>query len=148
MQRFSLQVKLYTLDERRSGKTWKQVQQGIKERFNVAPPSIRAMEKWGREIGHEKLTQMLVEESRKTLPTAGATALQEMAGGLIPVLWRARDAGEDMELEGWLWFFSLIERQLGRAKFERFLSEYRSRRSGTRIETNPILGTSHDVSSP
>ena len=71
---------------------------------------------------------MLIEESRKTLPTVEAATLQQMAEGLIPVLWRARDAEEDVELEGWLWFFSLVERQLGGTKFERFLSEYRRRR--------------------
>jgi hypothetical protein len=51
-----------------------------------------------------------------------------MAEGLIPVLWRARDAEEDMEQEGWFWFFSLVERQLGSEKFDRFLSKYKERR--------------------
>jgi hypothetical protein len=132
MQRFSTQVKMYALDERRSGKTWKQVQQGIKERFSTSPPSIRAMEKWEKEIDREKLGQLLIEESRKALPGVEATTLRQMAEGLIPVLWQARDTAGDVELEGWLWFFSLIERQLGHAKFERFLSEYRNRQS--RIE--------------
>ena len=140
MQRFTLQIKLYALDERCSGKTWKQIQEGIKERFNVSPPSIRAMEKWEKEIGREKLNQMLIEESRKTLPGAEAAALKEMAGGLIPVLWRARDAGEDMELEGWLWFFSVVERQLGSARFERFLAEYQRRRPIAGTESAAFLG--------
>jgi hypothetical protein len=128
MQRFTPAVKLYALDERHSGKTWKQVQQGIGEKFNTIPPSIRAMEKWEKEIGREKLSRMLIEESRKALPTVEAATLQQMAEGLIPLLWRARDAEEDMELEGWLWFFSLIERQLGSEKFKRFLSKYKERR--------------------
>ena len=128
MQRFTPQVKLYALDERHSGKTWKQVQQGIGEKFNTIPPSIRAMEKWEKGIDREKLSQMLIEESRKALPTVEAATLQQMAEGLIPVLWRARDAEEDVELEGWLWFFSLVERQLGGTKFEGFLSEYWRRR--------------------
>ena len=128
MQRFTPQVKLYALDERHSGKTWKQVQQGIGEKFNTLPPSIRAMEKWAKEIDREKLSRLLIEESRKALPTVEAATLQQMAEGLIPVLWRARDAEEDMELKGWLWFFSLVERQLGSEKFKRFLSKYKERR--------------------
>lgn len=133
MQRFTLQVKVHALDERRSGKTWKQIRQSIKERFDVSPPSIRAMEKWEKEIGREKLSQMLIEESKKDLPKVEQAALREMAGGLIPVLWRARDAGEDMELEGWMWFFSLVERQLGSAKFDQFLKEYANRRPRTNL---------------
>ena len=133
MQRFTLQVKLYALDERHSGKAWKKVQQSIKEKFNTDPPSIRAMEKWEKSIDRDKLSQMIIEESRKTLPTIEAASLQQMAAGLIPVLWKSRDAGGDMELEAWLWFFSVIERQLGFAKFEQFFSEYKKRKSAAGV---------------
>jgi len=138
MQRFTPQVKLYALDERRSGKTWKQVQHSIREKFNIHPPSIRAMEKWEKEIDREKLSQMIIQETRKALPTIEVASLQQMAAGLIPVLWQARDAGEDMELEGWLWFFSLIERQLGEARFEQFWSEYKKRKSVQGVEQTSI----------
>jgi len=129
MQRFTPQVKLHALDERRSGKTWKQVQQSIIKTFGIDPPSIRAMEKWEKEIDREKLSRIIVEQSRKQLPKVEGEALQQMVQGLMPILWQARDAGADVELEGWLWLFSLIERQLGSAKFDSFLSEYNSRRS-------------------
>lgn len=129
MQRFTMHVKLYALDERRSGKPWKEVQQSIKEKFNTDPPSIRAMEKWEKGIDREKLSRMIIDESRKTLPVMEETTLQQMATGLIPILWQARDAGEDMELEAWLWFFSVVERQLGKAKFEHFLLKYKERKS-------------------
>ncbi|HUU63988.1 MAG TPA: hypothetical protein VMX96_08770 [Dehalococcoidia bacterium] len=133
MQRFTLHVKLYALDERRSGKPWKEVQKSIKEKFNTDPPSIRAMEKWEKGIDRDKLSQMIIEESRKTLPTIEEASLQQMASGLIPVLWKARDAGEDMELEAWLWFFKIIERQLGEAKFEYFFSKYQGRKSAAGV---------------
>lgn len=129
MQRFSPQVKLYALDERRSGKTWKQVQQSIEEKFKIPRPSIRALEKWQKTLDREKLSQLIIEESRKTLPAIEATALQQMATGLLPVLWQARDAGGDMEREAWIWFFSVIERQLGEAKFEQFLLDHKKRKS-------------------
>ena len=128
MQRFTPQVKLHALDERRSGKTWKQVQQNIIKTFGIEPPSIRAMEKWEREIDREKLSRIIVEQGRKQLPKVEGEALQQMVQGLMPILWQARDAGADIEMEGWLWLFSLIERQLGSAKFDRFFSEYNSRR--------------------
>ena len=31
-----------------------------------------------------------------------------------------------MEFEVWLWFFSVIERELGEARFKHFLSKYRA----------------------
>ena len=133
MQRFSAEVKLFALDERRLGKRWKEVRQGIEEKFRIPPPSLRALEKWQKTLDREKLGQLLIEESRKTLPIIETTVLQQMATGLIPILWQARDAGEDMELEVWLWFFSVIERQLGSAKFEQFLKEYKKRKPGTGI---------------
>lgn len=129
MQRFSAETKLFALDERRSGKTWKEVQQNIEERFKIPPPSLRALEKWQKTLDREKLSQLIIDESRKALPVMEETTLQQMATGLIPILWRARDAGEDMELESWLWFFSVIERQIGFAKLEHFLLKYKERKS-------------------
>jgi hypothetical protein len=129
MQRFTPQVKLHALDVRKSGKTWKQVQQSIIKTFGIDPPSIRAMEKWEKEIDREKLSQLMVDQTQKQLPKMAMEARQQMLQGLMPLLWQARDAGADVELETWLWFFSLIERQLGSEKFDSFLSEYNSRRT-------------------
>jgi hypothetical protein len=98
------------------------------------------MEKWEKELDREKLSRMIIEESRKAFPAVEATALQQMAGGLIPVLWQARDAGEDMELQGWMWFFSVVERQLGSDKFEWFLGEYMRRRPPAGVEPSQSPG--------
>lgn len=141
MQRYSSNIKLYAIDERHFGKTWKQVQQGIEEKFHLHPPTVRAMEKWEKGLDREQLSRIIIEEGRKGLPSVEKDALKLMAGGLIPVLWQAKEAGEDMELQGWLWFFSLIERQLGSEKFERFWAEYMSRRSGGIDESAPDFRT-------
>ena len=138
MQRFSAEVKLFALDERRSGKTWKEVQQNIEGKFKIPPPSLRALEKWQKTLDREKLSQLIMDESRKALPVMEETTLQQMATGLIPILWQARDAGEDMELEAWLWFFSVVERQLGEARFEQFWSEYKKRKSVRGVEQTSI----------
>lgn len=139
MQRFSAEVKLFALDERRLGKRWKEVRQGIEEKFRIPPPSLRALEKWQKTLDREKLSQLIVEESRKALPIIETTVLQQMATGLIPILWQARAAGGDMELEGWLWFFSVIERQLGEAKLEEFLGEYNRRKCTVGKEPSSTL---------
>ncbi len=135
MSSFSAQIKLHALDERKSNTPWKEIQQSIREKFGVNPPTTRAMEKWVKELDRDKLSKMIIEESQKHVISFEAASLQQMAEGLLPVLWRARDAGADMELESWIWFLSVIERQLGEAKFEHFLSEYMKRKSNVQKNT-------------
>ena len=53
-----------------------------------------------------------------------------MAEDLLPRLWKARDAGDDIEYEGWRWFFSIVENSLGSEKFQRFLHKYLDEREG------------------
>lgn len=44
-----------------------------------------------------------------------------------------------MEFEVWLWFFSVIERELGEARFKHFLSKYRGRKSVRGLELSSSL---------
>ena len=128
MKGFSLEVKLYALDRRRERKAWSEITQGIKERFNINPPTVRAMQKWEKELDREALNRALMEEAKKRVPEVKQTVLGQMASGLIPVLWQARDLGGDIELEGWIWFLRVFEHQLGSERFEQVVSEYLKRR--------------------
>ncbi|MFA5055573.1 MAG: hypothetical protein WC562_05305 [Dehalococcoidia bacterium] len=132
MQRYSVEVKLFALDERAAGKKWKQIQHDIQETFNVEPPSLRILDKWRKNLNREKLSQLVIDQSKKALTQNEDMVLQTVASGLIPILWQTRDDGHNMECETWLWFFSVIERQLGREKFDQFLEEYRRRRRESR----------------
>lgn len=124
MKGFDLQIRLHALNERREGRTWKEIKQSIQEKFSVAPPTVRAMQKWEKEIDRESLNRALMEQAKKQMPHVKESALSQIAGGLIPILWQARDAGEDIELAGWKWFFSIIESQLGSEKFKQVVSQY------------------------
>ena len=128
MPRFSANVKLYSLDERAKGKGWKKVQQGIREKFSIEPPTIRAMQKWERKLDRAALSQELMGEIKKQTPTIETQAREKLAQGLIPVLWQAKDTGQDIELSGWKWFFSLIESELGSSKFEYIIKQYMKER--------------------
>ena len=124
MARFGTQVKLFVLDSRAEGKGWKIIKEGIKGKFNIEPPTVRAMQKWERNLDRAALSQELMKEVEKATPAIGAEARQRLAEGLLPVLWQARDAGEDMELAGWKWFLSVVESHLGSFKFEYIIREY------------------------
>jgi len=128
MARFKAEVKLFVLDARAEGKGWKVIKQGIRERFNIDPPTTRAMQKWERNLDRTAISRELMKEIEKVTPVVGVEALQRLAQGLLPILWQARDAGEDLEVSGWKWFLSLIESQLGGSKFEFIVREYMAER--------------------
>lgn len=132
MQRYSPQVKLYAIEQRRSGESWREVQEDIRKRFGIPSPSIRGMEKWEKEISREQLRRMVSEEDRKGLSPEEVAGLQQMAKRLIPALWKARNISEDLELQAWLVFLSIVEMQLGADNFDRLLSQYQTRRSTPR----------------
>lgn len=131
MQRYSLEVKLFALEKRRDGSGWGEVRRSIRERFGIEPPTIRAMQRWEKQLATRKdLAHALSEDARKKAEVAKMQTLTQVAGGLLPHLWVAKDAGEDIESAGWKWFFSIVENVLGSEKFKRFLSEYLAEREG------------------
>ena len=127
---FSFEVKLFALDSRREGKGWGEIRRGIKERFNINPPTVRAMQKWDKETDRGVLNRALKEKAKKEAEAIKGQALTSVAEDLLPRLWKARDAGEDIEYAGWRWFFSIIEATLGSEKFRKFINQYMEEQAG------------------
>lgn len=128
MARFKTEVKLFVLDERAQGKGWKIISQGIKGKFNIAPPTVRAMQKWETNLDRMALTAELMKDIKGEMPVIETEAQVRFAQDLMPILWNARDAGQDMELAGWKWFLHFIDGRLGSQRFERMISEYMAER--------------------
>jgi len=124
MARFKTEVKLFVLDERAQGKGWKIISQGIKGKFNIDPPTVRAMQKWEKNLDRMALTAELMKDLKGAMPAIETEAQVRFAQDLMPILWNARDAGQDMELAGWKWFLYFIDGRLGSQRFERMISEY------------------------
>ena len=124
MARFKTEVKLFVLDERAQGKGWKIISQGIKGKFNIDPPTVRAMQKWEKNLDRMALTAELMKDLKGEMPVIETEAQVRFAQDLMPILWNARDAGQDMELAGWKWFLHFIDGRLGSQRFERMISEY------------------------
>ena len=124
MARFKTEVKLFVLDERAQGKGWKIISQGIKGKFNIDPPTVRAMQKWEKNLDRMALTAELMKDIKGEMPVIETEAQVRFAQDLMPILWNARDAGQDMELAGWKWFLHFIDGRLGSQRFERMVSEY------------------------
>ena len=52
-----------------------------------------------------------------------AEALQS-AQGLLTTLWQAKDDGQDLEVAGWKWFFTYLDKRLGDQRFEILVDSY------------------------
>jgi len=124
MKRFTFEVKLFALDKRREGKGWGEIRRAVKEEFLIEPPTIRAMQKWEQGSDREVLNRALKDKAKEEADVIKEQAINRVVQGLLPKLWEARDAGEDIEYAGWRWFFSIMETTLGKEKFNGFMSRY------------------------
>jgi len=128
MARFNSAVKLFVLDGRAEGKGWKIIKQGIKDKFNIEPPTVRAMQKWEKNLDRMALTAELMKDIKGQMPTIETEAQVRFAQELMPVLWNAKDVGQDMELAGWKWFLQFIDGRLGSQRFELMINQYMEER--------------------
>lgn len=136
MERFKTEVKLFVLNERSEGKGWKIIKERIQQKFNVKPPTTRAMQKWEQKLDRTALNAELMKDMKGALPSIEAETRVRFAQELLPTLWKAKDAGQDMELAGWKWFLHFIDDRLGGNRFEQLVDEYMSERKSTITNTN------------
>ena len=128
MKRFKTDVKIFVLNERSEGKGWKVIKERIRQRFNIEPPTTRAMQKWEKRLDRAALNAELMKDIKGEMPVIEAEAQLRFAQDLLPTLWKAREAGQDMELAGWKWFLHFIDNRLGNQGFDRLVNEYMSER--------------------
>jgi len=128
LERFKTDVKLFVLNERREGKGWKAIKERIRLKFGIQPPTTRAMQKWEQNLDAEALKAELVKDIKGQMPGIVDEARVRFAQELLPTLWKARDAGQDMEVAGWKWFLHFIDQRLGSEAFERLINDYMSER--------------------
>ena len=124
MKKFETQMKLYVLDSRKARVEWKTIVYNFKQKFGIDPPSIRAMQKWEALLDRTVLTAELMKDLDKKLPQIEKDSQLEIAQNLIPILWKAQEEGQNSSDRGWIWFFGIIEGQLGKDRFKRLINEY------------------------
>lgn len=124
MKRFSSSVKVFVLEERAQRKGWKVIKERIKEQFHIEPPTTRAMQKWENNLDREALSAEIRKDLETQTSVVGDEARQKIISELLPQLWRSKDAGQDVELAAWKWFFTVVENQLGTDKFKYILEQY------------------------
>jgi hypothetical protein len=128
MARFKTEVKMFAIKERDEGKMWQVIQKRIREKFNIEPPTVRAMQKWEKTLDRQALSAELMKDIKSEMPSIQSQAQVEFVQKFLPVLWEAKDSGQDVELAGWKCFLNIIERRLGSQSFEQLITEYMSER--------------------
>lgn len=128
-------MRLYVIQERDGGKTWRQIEDGIKQRFSLEkPPTMRMMQKWIKETDREKISQMMIEEGKKNIPQVGAEAISHFQKDIMPMLWLSIDAGQDIAKTCCMWMLGVMEQTFGTAVFHEAMSEYTQRRAEAKVE--------------
>ena len=127
MKRFELRVKLFAIEHRRQGRTWGEIRRAIKIEFVIDPPTIRAMQKWEKELDREGLSRAIAQKTKEEAEAVKQQVVTSLVRDLVPKLLEAKDAGQDVEYASWKWFFSIMESTLGRDKlralWDRYLKE-------------------------
>lgn len=123
---YPIEVKLFALSERAEGKGWQIIRQRITERFNLLPPTVRAMEKWKKSINREGIAAELARAVGQTPPRTSEDAQKEIAQSLISALLSVRSGNEGQEDMVWTWFFQWAEVQLGQDRFKQMVCDYLS----------------------
>jgi hypothetical protein len=122
--RYQTEVKLFALKERKTGLSWKKVGEHIKEKFDVAPPTPRAMEKWQKALNPENIKAELLKDVKEQIKKTENDTQITVGQKLLPIIVQASDAGEDMEAAAWQWFFHWAETLTGKEKFIKFVTKY------------------------
>ena len=130
MRRFPTELKAFVIDRRRESKEWSEIKRAVRQRFNMDPPTVRAMQRWDKELDRAELSRLLKQKAKREAEAMKEQTVATLAQDLLPTLWKAVDAGEDIEYTGWSWFFRLIETSLGSDKFGRFITRYCKERKG------------------
>lgn len=72
-----------------------------------------------------------MKDVKREFPSIPSETRVQFAQELLPTLWKAKDAGEDMELAGWKWFLHFIDERLGKERFEKLVDQYMSERQNS-----------------
>jgi hypothetical protein len=143
--RFSEKVIAFSLTERSRGKRWKDIQNAIRQEFQIEPPTERQMRRWygeygGGAIDQEKiLRESLIKVARDTIPPAAFATHQLTVQQGIPTLMEAYRQGKDPYTAGVVMILSTLEQMAGSELYEKGIKEYQQERE-RRGESSKIIG--------
>ena len=115
---------MYAINERKKGLKWDMIRENIQQKYEVKPPTVRAMEKWEKNLNSDTIYSDLLREAKKKLPKMEVDIELEMARNMFPVVKQARETGGDLEAATWKWFFNWAENYIGKEKFIKLVKEY------------------------
>jgi hypothetical protein len=139
--RFSEKIIAFALTERSRGKRWKDIQNSIKQEFQISvPPTTRQMLNWYKEYGGSAIDQeKILREAQirvvKDLTPMVAFATQQWAIQQIPKVEEARRKNLDPWMVQGVGLLRMFEQTVGSDLYDKVIEEYEQERKqrGTRF---------------
>ena len=80
--------------------------------------------KWGKSLNRETIAAEMMKDVKEQLPKIEAAAQMQVGQNLLPVILKARESGENMEIVAFMWYLEWMETWLGSDKFKRYIDKY------------------------
>lgn len=132
--KFSDKVIAFSLTERSRGVRWKDIQNSIRQAFQIQPPSERRMRSWYKEYGggsidlERTLREASIKAGRDSMVVAGLATQQLALQQGIPALLKALRQNKDPRVAGAIMILTTLEHMVGSEVYEKGIRKYQQRR--------------------
>lgn len=132
--RYSDKVIAFALTERGRGARWKDIQDGIRQQFQIKPPSERQMRAWYKDFGggsadpEKLLRETLLKVGKAAIPAAAFATDKLYAEQGVPTLIEVYKQGGDLEVAGAIMILSVLEQRVGTETYEKAVMQYQQMR--------------------
>lgn len=132
--KYSEKVIAFSLTERSRGVRWKDIQNSIRQAFQIQPPSERRMRTWYKEQGggsidlEKALREASIKAGRDSMVVAGLATQQLTLQQGIPTLLKALRQNKDPRVAGVIMILSTLEHMVGSEVYEKGIKKYQQKR--------------------
>ena len=147
---FSEKIIAFSLTERSRGTRWEDIQNSIRQVFQIEPPSERRMRSWYKERGggsislESALREASIKASKASMVVAGLAAQQLVLQQGIPTLLKTLRRNKDPRIAGAIMILSTLEHMVGTEVYEKGLGKYQQKRR-RRVRNAKIAGWLSEV---
>ena len=143
--RYADKVMAYVLAQRGKGAKWKEIIEGVKQEFNMTPPSERQMRTWFEKFSgnatdpERRLKENLIQVVRDSTPLAAFTG-QKLLVQQVPKLVEAWQRGDDPWIAGGMMILSQLEETVGSDLFDDIIARYQQTREARKEKLTGLKG--------
>ena len=143
--KYSEKIIAFALTERSRGVRWNDIQNSIRQAFQIQPPSERRMRSWYKEHGggsidlEKALREASIKVGRDSMVVAGLATQQLALQQGIPTLLKALRQNKDPRIASVIMILSTLEHMVGSEVYEKGIRKYQQKRR-RRAQNTKITG--------